>query len=312
MSVRATVLYDAPGPNAVKRNYIYTAVTIAVLAAAAWWVMSTLASNGQLEAAKWTPFVQANTWTTYILPGLLGTLKAAALSIVFAIVFGVIFGLGRLAQTKVVRWLCGVIIEFFRAIPVLMLMIFLYQLFAVFKIVPPKGLAFWAVVIALTLYNGAVIAEILRAGIKSLPRGQSEAAQALGMSHWQTMWQILLPQSVAAMLPALISQMVIALKDSALGYQIGYIEVVRSGTQVASANKNYIPALIVVAIIMIAINFLLTRLASRVEHQLRAGRARRNPFAKVPEEHNQGLETKDNVNVDWHNPNYTKIANPDQ
>ncbi|PAT13341.1 amino acid ABC transporter permease [Corynebacterium hadale] len=312
MSVRATVLYDAPGPNAVKRNYIYTAVTIAVLAAAAWWVMSTLASNGQLEAAKWTPFVQANTWTTYILPGLLGTLKAAALSIVFAIVFGVIFGLGRLAQTKVVRWLCGVIIEFFRAIPVLMLMIFLYQLFAVFKIVPPKGLAFWAVVIALTLYNGAVIAEILRAGIKSLPRGQSEAAQALGMSHWQTMWQILLPQSVAAMLPALISQMVIALKDSALGYQIGYIEVVRSGTQVASANKNYIPALIVVAIIMIAINFLLTRLASRVEHQLRAGRARRNPFAKVPEEHNQGLETKDNVNVDWHNPNYTKIANPDE
>ncbi|PAT09346.1 amino acid ABC transporter permease [Corynebacterium hadale] len=312
MSVRATVLYDAPGPNAVKRNYIYTAVTIAVLAAAAWWVMSTLASNGQLEAAKWTPFVQANTWTTYILPGILGTLKAAALSIVFAIVFGVIFGLGRLAQTKVVRWLCGVIIEFFRAIPVLMLMIFLYQLFAVFKIVPPKGLAFWAVVIALTLYNGAVIAEILRAGIKSLPRGQSEAAQALGMSHWQTMWQILLPQSVAAMLPALISQMVIALKDSALGYQIGYIEVVRSGTQVASANKNYIPALIVVAIIMIAINFLLTRLASRVEHQLRAGRARRNPFAKVPEEHNQGLETKDNVNVDWHNPNYTKVANPDE
>lgn len=312
MSVRATVLYDAPGPNAVKRNYIYTAVTIAVLAAAAWWVMSTLASNGQLEAAKWTPFVQANTWTTYILPGLLGTLKAAALSIVFAIVFGVIFGLGRLAQTKVVRWLCGVIIEFFRAIPVLMLMIFLYQLFAVFKIVPPKGLAFWAVVIALTLYNGAVIAEILRAGIKSLPRGQSEAAQALGMSHWQTMWQILLPQSVAAMLPALISQMVIALKDSALGYQIGYIEVVRSGTQVASANKNYIPALIVVAIIIIAINFLLTRLASRVEHQLRAGRARRNPFAKVPEQHNQGLETKDNVNVDWHNPNYTKVANPDE
>ena len=312
MSVRATVLYDAPGPNAVKRNYIYTAVTIAVLAATAWWVMSTLASNGQLEAAKWTPFVQANTWTTYILPGLLGTLKAAALSIVFAIVFGVIFGLGRLAQTKVVRWLCGVIIEFFRAIPVLMLMIFLYQLFAVFKIVPPKGLAFWAVVIALTLYNGAVIAEILRAGIKSLPRGQSEAAQALGMSHWQTMWQILLPQSVAAMLPALISQMVIALKDSALGYQIGYIEVVRSGTQVASANKNYIPALIVEAIIMIALNFLLTRLASRVEHQLRAGRARRNPFAKVPEQHSQGLETKDNVNVDWHNPNYTKVANPDE
>ena len=312
MSVRATVLYDAPGPKAIRRNRIYTVLTLLALAAVAWWVIATLTGNGQFTAAKWTPFIQGNTWTTYIIPGLLGTLKAAALSILFAIVFGVIFGLGRLAQSKPVRWICGVIIEFFRAIPVLMLMIFLYQFFAVFKIVPPKGLAFWAVVVALTLYNGAVIAEILRAGIKSLPKGQTEAAQALGLSHWQTMWQILLPQSVAAMLPALISQMVIALKDSALGYQIGYIEVVRSGTQVASANQNYIPALIVVGIIMIAINFLLTRLASRVERQLRAGRARRNPFARVPEQADQGLDTKDNVNVDWHDPNYVRIDNPDR
>ena len=142
MSVRATVLYDAPGPKAIRRNRIYTVLTVLALAAVAWWVLSTLADNGQLTAAKWTPFIQGNTWTTYIIPGLLGTLKAAALSILFAIVFGVIFGLGRLAESKLVRWICGVIIEFFRAIPVLMLMIFLYQFFAVFKIVPPKAVSY--------------------------------------------------------------------------------------------------------------------------------------------------------------------------
>ena len=317
-SVRATVLYDAPGPKAIRRNQIYTVITVVLVLLVGWWVLDNLAANGQLTREKWSPFIQANTWTTYILPGLWGTVKAAVASILLAIVFGIAFGLGRLSPNPFLRGVCAVVVEFFRAIPVLLLMIFLYQLLAVYKVVPPGSLGFWAVVIALTLYNGSVIAEILRAGIKSLPKGQTEAAHALGLSHWQTMWRILLPQSIAAMLPALISQMVIALKDSALGYQIGYVEVVRSGTQVASAYRNYLPSLIVVAIIMIVINYALTALASRVERQLRAGRARRNIFAKVPEAAaagvavDPGLDTKDSVNVDWHAPGYTPLENPDR
>ncbi|WP_018297981.1 amino acid ABC transporter permease [Corynebacterium lubricantis] len=312
MAVRATVLYDAPGPVGRRRNRIYTILTLVVVALILWWVIDSLASNGQLTAAKWTPFLQSNTWTTYLLPGLWGTIRAAVFSIILAIVFGVVFGLGRLSEVKFVRWICGIVVEFFRAIPVLLLMIFAYQLFAVYDVVPPRQLAFSAVVFALTLYNGSVIAEILRAGIRSLPKGQTEAARALGLSHRQTMWRILLPQSVAAMLPALISQMVIALKDSALGYQIGYIEVVRSGIQSASANQNFLASLVIVAIVMIAINYALTELAVRVEKQLRAGRARKNVFAKVPEAKSQGLDTKDNVNTDWHAPGYTKIDNPDE
>ncbi|NLF91714.1 MAG: ABC transporter permease subunit, partial [Corynebacterium marinum] len=171
---------------------------------------------------------------------------------------------------------------------------------------------FAAVVFGLTMYNGSVVAEILRSGIKSLPKGQTEAARALGLSHQQTMRTILLPQAIAAMLPALIAQMVIALKDSALGYQIGYVEVVRSGIQSASVNQNFLASLTVVAMIMILINWALTSLAQRVERQLRAGRARRNILAKVPEMPDQGLETKDNVNVDWHDPDYVEIKNPGQ
>ncbi|WP_459587163.1 amino acid ABC transporter permease [Corynebacterium camporealensis] len=310
MSVRATVLYDAPGPKGRRNNVIYTIISAIVALAIFGWILYTLNERGQLEADLWTPFLNSQTWTTYLLPGLRGTLLSAFASILLAIVFGVVFGLGRLSQIAPIRWFCGVVVEFFRAIPVLLLMIFAYQLFAVYGLVPSRYLAFAAVVFALTLYNGSVIAEILRSGIRSLPKGQTEAAQALGLSHQLTMWKVLLPQAVASMLPALIAQMVIALKDSALGYQIGYIEVVRSGIQSASFNQNYLASLVVVAIIMILINWGLTTLAERVEHQLRAGRARKNIVANVPHHRDQGLETKDQVNADWHAPGYKEIRNP--
>lgn len=254
-TVRATVLYDAPGPKGRRFNLIITILTVVLGLALLFWIGSMLSGNGQLDANKWTPFINSQTWTTYILPGLWGTLKSAVFSVILALVMGTALGLGRISEIRILRWFCAVIIETFRAIPVLILMIFAYQMFAQYNIVPSSQLAFAAVVFGLTMYNGSVIAEILRSGIASLPKGQKEAAIALGMSSRQTTWSILLPQAVAAMLPALISQMVIALKDSALGYQIGYIEVVRSGIQSASVNRNYLAALFVVALIMIVLNF---------------------------------------------------------
>lgn len=312
MSVRATVLYDTPGPKGRQRNTVLSVITIVITLAIVAWVLYVLQQKGQLTAAKWQPFIEPNTWKTYLLPGLMGTLQSAFVSIILAVVFGIVFGLGRLSQVTFVRWICGVIVEFFRAIPVLLLIIFTYQLFAVYDLVPSKQLAFAAVVTSLTLYNGSVIAEILRSGIKNLPKGQTEAAAALGLSHRQIQWKILLPQAVAAMLPALIAQAVIALKDSALGYQIGFVEIVRQGIQSSSSNKNYLASLIVVAIIMIAINYTLGLLAERVENQLRAGRARRNILAAVPHQELPGIETKDSVNVDWHATDYKQIRNPDQ
>ncbi|MFH0410751.1 amino acid ABC transporter permease [Corynebacterium sp. L4756] len=312
MSVRATVLYDAPGPKGRRNNRIYSGIALLVFLAIIGWIGWTLNNNGQFESQLWAPFLQAQTWTTYLLPGLRGTLFSAFASILLACIFGVVLGLGRLSENGFVRLVCGVIVEFFRAIPVLLLMIFAYQLFAVYNVVPSRQLAFSAVVTALTLYNGSVIAEILRSGIRSLPKGQTEAAKALGLSHRLTMYKVLLPQAIAAMLPALIAQMVIALKDSALGYQIGYVEIVRSGIQSASYNQNFLASLVIVGIIMVLINWGLTSLAQRIERQLRAGRARKNIVAKVPEAPDQGLDTKDNVNVDWHAPGYKEIRNPSE
>lgn len=280
MTKQATVLYDAPGPKA-RALYRLASVVVAVLALAiAFVVYRALDDKGQLTSAKWDPFLQADVWTTYLLPGIKGTLIAAVLSIVLALILGAILGIGRLSDHRAVRVVSGVIVELFRAIPVLLLIIFMYAVFAEYKIVKLDYLALSAVVVSLTLYNGSVIAEIVRSGINSLPRGQSEAAKALGMRKSQIMVTILLPQAVTTMLPALISQMVVALKDSALGYIIGYTELVRQSTQLGAAFQNYLPALMVAAVIMIILNSSLTYLATKVEKRLRSGKRKgKGPIA---------------------------------
>lgn len=309
MSTRATVLYDTPGPRAVRINRILTVIVSLILIALLGAVLWALGNKGQLDGDKWDIFITGSSWTTYIIPGLWATVKAAVLSILLALVVGAVLGIGRLSTHRSIRWICSVIVEVFRAIPVLVLMLFAYTIFGVWGLFPSTQLGFAAVVFGLTMYNGSVIAEVLRSGIESLPKGQSEAAYALGLSWGLTMRKILLPQAVAAMLPAIISQMVIALKDSALGYMIGFVEVVRSGRQLGEYYGAMLPSLLVVAAIMIIINFGLTKLAERIEQQLRAGRARRNPIAKVPHQKEQGLETKDEAVVDWHDPAHRDLRN---
>ncbi len=267
-----SVLFDAPGPRALVRNRVISVVTLVIIALVAWVVVAQLAGKGQLSAAKWEPFTTANLWKTYVLPGIQGTLTAAALSIVLAGILGLLLGVGRLSEIGAVRWPCAVIVEFFRAVPVLIMMIFAYFLYALYDVFPSSQLALAGVVTGLTLYNSAVIAEIVRAGVKTLPRGQSEAAAALGLRSGQTMRAILLPQAITSMLPVLVSQLVVVLKDTAIGYQITFVEMVRQGTVVGSSYGNYIPALIVIAVLMISANFALSSAATRLERRLRSSK----------------------------------------
>jgi glutamate transport system permease protein len=270
-----SVLFDAPGPRARVRNHVISAITAVVTLLVIWVVYSRLEAKGQLDAAKWKPFLTSNLWVTYVLPGVQGTLTAAAVSIVLALVLGFVLGVGRLSTHNGIRWVCSVFVEFFRAVPVLIMMIFAYFLYATYDVFPSKYLALAGVITGLTLYNGAVIAEIVRAGVNALPRGQSEAASALGLRWGQTMRSILLPQAVTSMLPVLISQLVVVLKDTAIGYQITFLEMVRQGTNVGSAYGNYIPALIVIALLMISVNFSLSAFAVWLEGRMR--RSRRGP-----------------------------------
>ncbi|MDX1890604.1 amino acid ABC transporter permease [Mycolicibacterium sp. 050158] len=278
----ASILFDIPGRRARIRNRVISAVTAVVVVIVAWAIYSRLAAKGQLTAAKWEPFLTANLWKTYVLPGVQGTLTAAAVSIVLALLLGFLLGVGRLSHHGGIRWTCSVIVEFFRAVPVLIMMIFAYFLYATYDVFPSKHLALAGVITGLTLYNGAVIAEIVRAGVNALPRGQAEAAEALGLSWVQTMRSVLLPQAITSMLPVLVSQMVVVLKDTAIGYQITFLEMVRQGTQVGSAYGNYVPALIVIAVLMICVNFGLGAVATWLEGRLRRSKRGPEPMHVAP------------------------------
>ncbi|MCQ1999352.1 amino acid ABC transporter permease [Arthrobacter zhaoxinii] len=268
------VLFDAPGPKTRRNIRIGNLLGVLLILALLWMAVSGLAEKGQFEAAKWTPFLEWGTWEFYILPGLLSTLKAAAVAVVTSIAFGLLFGIGRLSSFKPISWICGIVVEFFRAVPVLLMMVFFYQFLSKSTSVEPAQVPFFAVVISLTLYNGSVIAELVRSGVFGLPKGQREAGLAIGLTPGQSLRTIEMPQALVAMLPALLSQFVVILKDSALGTFIGYTELLEYARRLASGEGNILPALLVTAAIFIAINWLLTFAAQRLSRRLgaRAGK----------------------------------------
>ncbi|MDF9715078.1 amino acid ABC transporter permease [Nocardioides sp. ChNu-153] len=260
----AGVLFDAPGPKARVRHRIYTVLSVLALAGVVALVVLRLADKGQLEYALWEPFVTPD-YLQVILDALTQTLKMAFGAIVLAIVFGVLFGIGKLSDHAWVRWPSWAVVEFFRAVPVLLLMTGLWLAFSIGD--GPLS-PFWCVVIALTLYNGSVLAEVLRAGINAVPAGQVEAAYALGLRKSQVIWLVQLPQAVKIMLPALVSQCVVALKDTSLGYYItapGLTAVMRP---IYLEFQNQVPTAIVIASIYIVVNILLTLLATWLQHKL--------------------------------------------
>jgi glutamate transport system permease protein len=275
------VLFDLPGPKARVRHRIVAVVgALAVLGVLAL-VIRGLANpdNNQLTADKWKPFFTAEAWSAYFLPGLGRTLLAAAIAMVLSLVLGILLGVGRLSGNVIIRSACGVFVEFFRSVPVLMMMLFAFYFGLFILHISGGAVALFGVVAGLTFYNSSVIAELIRSGVNSLPRGQREAGLAIGLTGMQTLTTILLPQAITAMLPSLVSQLVVILKDTALGYIITYPELLRAGQNFATTNGNLIPTLIVVATIFVLINYGLSRLARYLEARLRAARTVRTPPA---------------------------------
>ncbi|WP_435200542.1 amino acid ABC transporter permease [Janibacter sp. GS2] len=277
----SSVLFDAPGPRARRLQRVATVVGAVVLLGILGLMVRALYANGELEAAKWEGFLTVADWRYYLLPGIVKTLQAAALSIALALVFGFVLGAGRLSGIRVVRWISSIVVEFFRAVPVLIMMIFFFGVYAFNGVFDAQTNPFAAVVTALMLYNGSVIAELLRSGVHSLPAGQSEAGYTIGLTRGQVLRSIQLPQAVTAMLPALVSQLVVINKDTALGYIITYPELLQQSNNLASARSNVIPALLVAAALFIAINSVLAWAAGRLEMRLarRGQRAAKDPAA---------------------------------
>ncbi|MGW2599787.1 amino acid ABC transporter permease [Streptomyces klenkii] len=266
----ANVLYDAPGPRARARNRLYGALsTVAILGLVAF-VVYKLDDTGQFQPGLWDDYEYSDTHQR-IVDGLLTTLKTFAIAAVLSVALGAVLAAARLSDHRPVRWAATVVVEFFRAMP-LVIMIFL--LFAgVFTSDP-----MWALVLGLTLYNGSVQAEIFRSGINAVPRGQSEAAYALGLRKTQVMSSVLIPQAVRTMLPSIISQLVVTLKDTSLGFIILYEELLFVGKAFAEQTKPvngvyaFIPMVIVFGSIYILLCLALSSVATWVERRTQRSR----------------------------------------
>ncbi|MGC4878880.1 amino acid ABC transporter permease [Micromonospora sp. DT43] len=257
---QASILYDLPGPRAKRRNAILgVASTVGIIALLAY-IGYKFADTGQFEARKWEQFQYASVQRE-LLVGLGATLKAAGIAAVLALLFGAVFASGRLSDKWILRAPATFVVELFRAIPLLILIFFGYYVPLQYGWSIDK---LWALVIGLTLYNGSVLAEIFRAGINAVPYGQTEGAYAIGMRKNQVLRLILLPQAVRSMLPAIVSQLVVLLKDTALGFIITYPELLFVGKQIGGRlpfGLPYVPAYLIVAAVYITICGALSALA---------------------------------------------------
>ncbi|GAB3252078.1 amino acid ABC transporter permease [Arthrobacter pigmenti] len=272
----SSVLFEAPGPKTRARHRTWSVLGAIAVAGFLGMVLFKLWVEGTITPDKWS-FLLVPSIVLALLEGLIDTLMAAAAAILLSIGFGLIFAAGRLSRVAIIRWPCIAVIEFFRAVPVLLLIFFLY--FAYGHIFGALG----SLIIALMLYNGSVLAEVFRAGVLAVPKGQSEAGYAIGMSRGQVLSLVQIPQAVRTMLPAIISQCVVALKDTALGFTIGYAGIVREGQGIFTSfvYNNPIAVGIVLAAVFIAINYSLSRLAVYLEGRQRSKMQAEAPIAKT-------------------------------
>lgn len=283
----SSVLYDTPGPKAVRRYRLGGVLGLVVLLALAALVVWRLASRGQFAWELWAPLLDPRNeafqqvWTL-LRQGFTNTLMAAVLAIVLSLTIGVILGILRLTLPGWIRWLVVALIEGLRGTPVVLMIFFVYV------VLPQFGIRLdnlWYLVIALTAYNSVIVAEILRAGVAALPRGQREAGLAIGLTPVSTLWLIQLPQAFRIMLPALVSQMVVALKDTTLAAVAlaGFVEALNQGKVIYLILDNPIQVYTVIGVIFVTVNYALSKFAGWLEARL-AGRTggRRMKMRPIP------------------------------
>jgi glutamate transport system permease protein len=260
-----SVLYDAPGPKARARSRIISIVgTIIILGGVVLLILALGApkpnANGAVQPglwdlSRWDVFTDVQVWRS-IGGGVLATLRMAGVAAVIALVLGVVFSFARAADHRAISVPAAVILEFVRGMPVLLMMLFILLVFS-------SG-QYWAGVIALGLYNGAIIGEALRAGIASLPRGQREAGLAIGLTPLSTRFRIEFPQAFRQMLPIIIAQLVVLLKDTSLAFIVGYSELLRVGARNLPdffGNRYFFSFFLVVFVIYLAMNMTLSWIA---------------------------------------------------
>ncbi|MFI9274280.1 amino acid ABC transporter permease [Kitasatospora sp. NPDC052896] len=263
MNEETHLLFDAPGPRGRRRIRIATLLSLLLLAGLLALAVRQFAVHGQLAASEWRMFTQ---WpiVNFLLGGIGQTLMVTAVAAAIAFPVGALVALARLSRNRPLRWVARGYVELFRAVPLLLLLyVFLFGL-------PRAGLTlpvFWQLVVPIVLSNAAVLAELFRAGVLALDRGQSEAAHSLGMTYWQAMTWVVIPQAVRRLVPVLVSQLVRLLKDSTLGYVVSYLELLHKAQVLGEYYHSVLPTYLVAAGCYVAINVSLSAVAGWLERR---------------------------------------------
>lgn len=247
-------MFDTAGPRAQRWIRIITVLSVLLLVGLFAMAYYQFYASGALAPSKWRTFTEPGT-LRYLGMALKNTMLAAGVAGAAALPLGLLLALGRLSRILPLRWLCTGIIELFRAVPVLLIIyVFMFAL-------PTYGIeasTFAKLVIPITLCAAATLAEVFRAGVLALPRGQTEAGMSVGLTDGQTFRTIVLPQALRIVIPALVAQAVIVVKDTAFGYVVSYAELLQSGRVLIANTGDLVQTYLVVTIVYILVNMLIS------------------------------------------------------
>ena len=257
-------LYEAPGPRTHRKMVVGTAISAVLVAVLVGLVVQRFYVTGQFAPKYWSFFGQLSTWT-FLLKGFEGTVQVAFVAGIIALVLGLVLMLGRTSGIKVLAALCRVVTDFFRGVPSLLLIYFF------FLVVPQYGIkmsSFWMITLPVALAASGVLAEVFRAGVNAVPRGQVEAALSIGLTPMQTTFKIVLPQAVRFVIPTLISQLVVVVKDTTVAYVVSYPDLLQNARVLITNYDALVSVYFTIAIIYVILNYLIHRASLAVSRKL--------------------------------------------
>lgn len=250
-------LYESPGPRSRRYIRIFTTISIILLVLLAYFIIRQFYISGQFAPRYWSFFARPTTWK-FFFEGLWGTVKAALMAALITFCLGFLLMVGRISKIKLLNIFSTILIEFTRGVPTLLFIYFF------FLVVPQTGIklsAFWKVVLPVAISATGMVAEVLRGGVNAVAKGQWEAAQSLGMGETRTFIKIIFPQAFRYVVPALISEIVIVLKDTTFAYVVSYNDLMQNASVLISNYDALLSVYLVVAVVYIIINYLLNKLS---------------------------------------------------
>jgi len=254
------ILFGNPSPQARTATRAASAVAAVVLLLLAAGVVLRFHAAGQLGARYWEFFALPTTWA-FLAKGLLGTMASAAMAAAIALSLGLVLLLGRLARPRLLRWPSVAVIEFLRGTPTLLL---IYVCFLVLPQIGIKLSTYWMLTLPVGLSTAAVVAEVYRAGVLAVPRGQTDAARSLGMTEMQVFFVIVFPQALRYIVPALVAQLVIVVKDTTFGYVVTYGELMQNARVLIANYHALVPVYLVVALLYCLVNYAISKASKRL------------------------------------------------